>query len=120
MVQDVSGYPCRDLNEKVMVGPSVDEDDRREVSRGKLDINLDDQIKDIEHLSIDLDHEHLKEECFLLTNFRGLVANGVVSQCGPCGHIVLLASIWNDAYAVVPNLPLPDVPFVVSSPFLHS
>lgn len=60
IVQVGSGYPCRDLNEKVMVGPSVDEDDRRDVNRDKIDINLDDQIKDIERLSIDLEHEHVE------------------------------------------------------------
>lgn len=61
MVQD-SGHPCRDLNEKVLVGSSSDGDDRRDVNRGKLDINLDEPIEDIEGRTFDLEHEHMEKE----------------------------------------------------------
>lgn len=58
-VQDFSGYSCRDLNEGPPNFPS-DGDDKKDVTRGKLDINLDEQIDDAGCQTIDLEREHVE------------------------------------------------------------
>ncbi|XP_021742533.1 lysine-specific demethylase JMJ25-like [Chenopodium quinoa] len=60
-VQDFSGYPCRDLNEEVPVSLPVDGDDRENVNKGKLDINLDEQIEDTECQKSDLGREQMEQ-----------------------------------------------------------
>ena len=60
MVQDFSVHPCRDLNEKVQLEFPIDGDERREVSKAKLDINLDEQMEDPECKKIDLEHGHME------------------------------------------------------------
>lgn len=59
-VQDFSGHPRRDLNEEASLGFSFDGDDKIDFNRGKLDINLDEQIEDTECQTIDLEHEHME------------------------------------------------------------
>ncbi|CAO2832743.1 unnamed protein product [Amaranthus hypochondriacus] len=58
MEQDFSEYKCRDLKEKATLGSPFQGDDKRDVNRGKLDINLDEPVEDIECGTLDLEHEH--------------------------------------------------------------